>query len=415
MRSRSSSTSSTAALCDTYEHVVGTCANPWYVASDSYTNLASTMTSYTESKQMQDVVTPRFHLLRNKGHIINNPYSQEITMEWISPVVRTQNLITYSVSCSPQKNVYNGWRLSGSVNWASYFQSSYLPAPDLDALAIRDIAITNAFAKNSVNDAMIGATIGEMRETVSSLAKIFARAVKIIIALKKFNVKSLAKEITPKELAARYMEARYAIRPLVYDTLQIINALNNTERPRRWTIRDFATDSASATRAGHVSINNGYVKVFTDQTVAREINARSGVMSVIDRISTLQKWGADKWASTAYELMPLSFVLDWFFNVGKVISSWEPTIGMKHLASWVVVTDTTTYSSVVSGTECLWPTVKIQEKLFTASGSATKVYKLKYRVPNPSRPVLPRWNVQLDALKILDLGLILKGALSSKR
>lgn len=407
MRVRSSTSSTQANWSNYYDHIVGTCANPWARAADSATT-SGALSNYTETRYMEDIVTPKFHKLRSKGHIINNPYNQIVTMEWITPVSVVQNLVTYQNMCSPQKRVYNGWRISGTADWTDSFRSKYLPAPALNVEAIRDIAITSAFAKNTVNDAMIGATIAEARETVSSLAAIFKRAIRIIVALKKFQLKALAKELTPKELANRYMEARYAIRPLIYDTLQIIDALNNNVRPKRWAVRDFASDSATSTQLGATIRDNGYVRSTGTLTVHREVNARSGVLSVIENISHLQKWGADRWASTAYEVMPLSFVLDWFFNVGKVISSWEPTTGMKHLASWVVVCDTVTQVVTISGTECLWPTSNIQEKVFTASGSAMKVTKTKYRIPNPQRPVLPRFDMKLDALKILDLGLILK-------
>jgi intergrase/recombinase len=55
------------------------------------------------------------------------------------------------------------------------------------------------------------ATAAEGRKTVESMVSIFLRLTRIIKALKKLDAKVLRNEVSPKELANRYMELRYAI------------------------------------------------------------------------------------------------------------------------------------------------------------------------------------------------------------
>lgn len=118
---------------------------------------------------------------------------------------------------------------------------------------------------------------------------------------------------TPAELAkiqseinARWMEYRYAVSPLMYsidDALSLLQAFYSPYQSFRSGKR-FAEDLQVG-----------------DYTV-------TGV-EIIDRVFLKQRYSHEAWdnnlkqsaVATAWELVPLSFVIDWFLNVGDLISS----------------------------------------------------------------------------------------------
>jgi hypothetical protein len=386
----------------------GICGNPWRIVATYYPS--ASFLGWVKTETMWDVVTPDFYRRRSQGKIINNYLDKTTVVEVEALGTFDWDLIQYTdQNCPPVTRLYTGSRDHGTVRSTAVVPTtSYLAPPLLEDSDVRDIAVTNAFAKQKVNETMILATLGELGETITSLRSIFSRAIRIFMAVKRLNLKALGKELSPKELQNRYMEARYALRPLVYDVNQTLAAFNADRAGKRMTTRGFSSDSTASTRAGYVVRDDTYVKILTDQSVSRTITARAGVLSTIKKVSHLQNWGADQILSSAWELVPLSFVCDWFFNVGKTIAALSPTCGLQQLASWVVVEDTIIQSSWVSGAVPKWPTTRIHEKSFSCSGAISKTTIRKYRVPNPQVSVLPSFDVKLDGWKILDLAIIMK-------
>lgn len=391
----------------------GTCSNPWRVVATYYPSHVITL--WEKWVTMEDFVTPDYHRRIRQGQIINNPMSKQTVIQENSVGTFDWDLIQYTLSCTPQKKIFSGSRdhgpasslvLHGALGWGSL-----MTTPALSVQDVMDIATTAAWSKQQVNEAMILASLGELKETVSSITGIIKRAIGILKALKRFQLKVLVKEISPKELQNRYMEARYALRPLVYDVTQIIAAFNASKAGKRMTTRGYAADTSSSVRTGVVGYSNTYVKCLLDQSVQRSVSARSGVMSAVKKISSLQIWGGDQILGTMWELTPLSFIVDWFFNVAKTISALSPTRNLQYLASWIVVEDTILQTSQIAESVPLWPTTRIEEKSFSATGGISRTTVTKYRVVNPQVSVLPSFTLNLDAWKILDLAIILKNIL----
>lgn len=356
-----------------------------------------------ETKYMEDVVTPNYRRRIASGAIINNPMKRLDTFEKFSGGAVYQAFIK-----DEGGGRKTGFKDTGVWKGCLYNEASrYKPVGSLSVSSVKDRAVTDAFAKCSVNEAEILATMGEMNETIASLRNIFKRAANIVLALKKFNLKRLAKECSPKELADRYMEARYALRPLVYDATNVMNALQKVVNHDRLTSRGGATETCTVTDEILLK-NNMYYKIYATRNTVFTVTARAGVLASLTHVNALNVWGFDKILSSAWELVPLSFVLDWFFNVGRTIQAWEPKVGMSTLASWVTVEQTTIQTCTISRCEALWPTSSIIEKEITYSAMCYKITTNKERFTSLSPPVWPSFDVKLDTLKLLDLGLIIK-------
>lgn len=380
---------------------------------DVYYSRYSTQRTHMSSVReriMHDVVTKEFNKLSSRGKIVNNPMDSSDTTE-ITGVTR------YKWDWETEDrdgNVTMGGD-SYSNLYGSFDRSKCNISIDRDALISQ--AISSAHANCDLSEAAILASLGEFRETVAGLAAILIRVYRIYRKIRKLDLYALRKEIKPAELADRYMEYRYALRPLYYDAVQLTSAYNKAMPPKgsRKTFRSFKegsdTDTGTYVTYGYRSDGKINMKFTTDYYIHEEVCVRAGVLCQITNDSRLLSFGAANIPQSMWELVPFSFIIDWFWNVGDIISSFSPKVGLNELASWAVVTTSTsvtssvtvegvdhTNSDNVSWTRCY------------ADGNTTANYELysvkKERLVNPPRGFLPRVDINLDALKLLDLQII---------
>ena len=119
--------------------------------------------------------------------------------------------------------------------------------------------------------------------------------------------------------------------------------------------------------------------------MSRETKVRAGVLYSND-IGFLSRWGVapHSLTSSAWELVPYSFVVDWLANVGNYIAALTPKPGVNFLSSWVTTEETLmvtrTLSSFVPGSG--WTASS------TPSGVDSYIIKTYVRNPGPLQPGL---------------------------
>jgi hypothetical protein len=273
---------------------------------------------------------------------------------------------------------------------------------------IVDTAVTSAHANVSMNDLLALATMAEAGKTCDFLVNTLGRAVRIGRAARRLELRKLRREIRFKEFKERYMECRYAIRPLIYDVNGVVKALKTHRTSNRQTFRgrESSTSSNEDTVIGAVYFPGVAVDVNRISTV--EITARAGVLCQVDS-SMLASFGGDRLAETAWELIPFSFIIDWFANVGKTIGAWAPKAGVSQLASWVAVREIATMTNdVVNCRSTFWDQPS-QASNSASTGAAQYGKKITYlhRYPSPALRTWPQFDVNLNLYKLTDLGIIL--------
>jgi hypothetical protein len=85
--------------------------------------------------------------------------------------------------------------------------------------------VTQAHANIDTSEMMALVTVAESRKTVDSMRALLWRAYKVARAVRKLDARALKGEFTKKELADRYMEMRYAVRPMIYEAKGIYEAV----------------------------------------------------------------------------------------------------------------------------------------------------------------------------------------------
>lgn len=377
------------------------------------------------ANNMTDIVTPQFHKLSGEGKIFNNPMTIERSSYFESMARFELKLLRKQYVFEPHEagtaqgitgNHWNGY-MAASYKLGSPASATYCELPELDIDACKSRAITQAHANITFSQARMLETLGEGKETIRGLASIFKRVIKIYKALKRLDLKALKKEISLKQLQDRYMEARYTLRPLIYEASMIHAAYTAPlMKGNRHTFRGYDAVEGSYENL-HVLANEGSsYHYWVSHTCQRKVEARAGVLVSVERVTAPMLWGLDQPIETLWELTPFSFIADWFWNIGQTISSFTPTAGTKELASWVVLTDTREYLKWVDDCTMMADPENYNHGcsiIFTDSKIGATI-KTVERIVQPSRSFIPRFKLRLNALKLLDLAIILKSLILSE-
>jgi hypothetical protein len=276
-----------------------------------------------EFKTTTDVVTRGFRRKMNAGEIINNPfYSQEIK--------RTKYYTGHKVR-----------RKSGSGSTIQYYEGDNLygspdpvPSPSVDVTALRALAGTQAAANVLKPDIDGLVEVAEFREAVRLFdlkRNLLDLHLKDILKAKGVSRFGLGTRV----IANNWLKYRYGIMPLVRLCDQALH-LGKEPKPLRLVARGSASDSAS--RSDTVSDNGGNfwnVSFAVDQTL--EVSVRAGVLYEIIQSHNRYGFNFSDLPAAAWELVPYSFVVDWFSNVGNFIRGVTPKVGARVLASWTSV------------------------------------------------------------------------------
>lgn len=136
------------------------------------------------------------------------------------------------------------------------------------------------------------------------------------------------------DIADRYMEVRYAIRPLVYEIKSLAQALSapKFELNSRRTFRGYASsaDSLEDTPVTSWADPTYDAKSLTAHRVStREVSVRAGVLVHVKSSHWLDRWGFDDIIETAWELTRLSFAIDWFIGIGQKTGCLDPRVWVK--------------------------------------------------------------------------------------
>lgn len=368
------------------------------------------------TKTTTDVVTPNFRSRIDKGEIICNPFHSIEVEETLSAPGSCERIYRSKTgySCSsghPTATHYTHSKGFGTIRPA--LADYLLPSFALNSLtaSLAAQAVTEAFANIDTSEMLALATVAESGKSYRSMLGIYGRLRKILRHARRLRVEELAKELSPKEIANRWMEVRYAIRPLIYDAYGIANSLQKNRGYERRTFRGSAVGSTSESDVVNGVGIAGRVLHNCNRTNTLESSARAGVLCDVS-INDLTVFGVDQLFETAWELAPLSFIVDWFVNVGDWIAAHTPNAGVNQRASWVTTKGVLTQT--VSGGQAYWSLLSSQEavSLSMCSSSKTKVSTEIIRSVDPSISSFPAVDMRLDTFKLTDLGIILRKYLS---
>lgn len=222
---------------------------------------------------------------------------------------------------------------------------------------------------------------------IGSVRKLFLKLAK--------RLSDLVSNPNIRNISDAWLEGRYGWRTLLYDIQDLasaINKLNNTPIVRR---SERKGESLTLT-SDDINVRSDNADFTSIEYVTREsrISIRGSV--VADFIPPRFQFNVPR---TAWELLPLSFVVDWLFNVGMAIEANSfVTFASNHASGWGYRReDTVTVSETA--------TAKASPAANTHSGGTTemvlsRVIERRFIAPVPKLPII---KVRLDTLKVMDL------------
>lgn len=364
-------------------------------------------------EEIQDIVTENYRRRIAAGEIINNPMTQVYSSYMAEPraiTIYTNNSRVGDDGWSSYRALgTNVCKVTVSLNAVVTVtsQAYSLTTHELIVENLRNrvssassAAIIGAFEKLQSAELDVAMMVAEGGETLKYLQLLVTRAAKLIRAITdpktvfRYAPKALAsvsKVGTAKALANAYLEARYALRPLLIDiddTLKYLSAGKMAHGHDRYTYRKREANVNS----GRLTIVVGGQPIVVDYSV--EKSARAGVLSEAAFDVPGSNFGFMNWASIAFEKVKFSFILAWLVDIGGLLYRLNPNVKLRPLASWVTEVFSATYVATM--------TIDTPQgkQTITSSGS----YREKSRNPivdNLPPPITIAINI--DSFKLLDL------------
>jgi len=216
----------------------------------------------------------------------------------------------------------------GHLAWLRVVYGTLAPIALLDEF---DVAIMDELVGTAVessrgrSDPNLWETLAEVDKTVNMLRKPLA-------AFDKFNKKHLARSIATSASNA-WLQYRYGITPLIKDVQGIMKGLQKKVGKQRKTSRASENMFKTETQVDQYRTNFNFdIRIQkTDSLVVRGMSIDEMVIGEAFNIG----FSAKNLLTLPWELVPYSFVVDWFANVGDFLGSMVPLLNVNQLGSCI--------------------------------------------------------------------------------
>lgn len=299
---------------------------------------------------ISDVVTPNFKKLKAQGAVIMNPVTKTTdTRESVES--------NWSLGCNPQ------W---GKRTFAGTMACEWSDAPtrpswfDTRINDSKPFTLNRAYSNIAQSDFLALVTVAEAFKTATMIANPFARAEALIkqIVTRRDSLRKKG-HTAARALATAWLEYRLGWKPLLYDIEGIWDAwIANTQyydRPTRLVARSKNEIVYKDSQVYTPSRMSGLTGCTFRRTMDWKAKVTSGVLYELHEdsleIATARRMGlrlSDVPASI-WELVPFSFVVDRFVDVGNWLNAITPKPGCTVKGNWTTVTKTeSNYHEVIN-------------------------------------------------------------------
>lgn len=293
---------------------------------------------------MTDYVVPRFSSRVQRGEVFFNPmYHEKITSNegaGIGPWHR------YSGNTCSSPVLYKERRIDFNAFPGYVFPNGAIPAKsaisDSDLADLQTEVSTRCLASRGNSDNNLFESLAEINQTVNMLDGAFQR-------LNTFFYKNRARALRFNPADA-WLAGRYGVLPILNDVSGILDGMVKPTGRRRKTTRARGSltrfDTTSSRYTGSVTYCD-YIAQTNDSVTVRAMSLDEYFISRAENIGFSTKG----LLTLPWELIPYSFVVDWFANVSDYLNAIIPLPGLKQLGSCLVTerTRSTVYSTVGTG------------------------------------------------------------------
>lgn len=383
-------------------------------------------------RRMEDIKHESFKIRLSLGELINAPLtSLEYSCSANLPGIQSLDMMLFypphgmyysqGVSHYPMRrlllptladyNVVTGYPLATAAR-------HLVIAAGADSLQFsqneKDILNTRIDAEVGAGLAQLAVTLAESKKTVSMFAQAVSFLRRPLSDAKKLLGYTRKELRTPKGRAALldkagslWLEARYGWRPLVFDAMNMFEANYKGKTIRftkRGTLRnqhDYdVTQLDLGPYGGQIGVNHK-VHIINDlragSTADYGVNMSAG---------TIGAFGGYDPLGTALELLPYSFVVGWFINVGDVLQSLQAYALVHQRIAWVTSRVAINVYSKTNSPVATWQGTRYDYK---GGQNYTFTESVSFKTRNPRTSFVPvigfrcnvNWAKALDGIFLL--------------
>lgn len=372
----------------------------WYPATEL---LAPGNWISQNEKTMTDSVRPGFFKAKREGNILPIGPMSSRTIEYISIPGAAKGLRAFKAT-----DKMNGYSFESAGDWGFAYRNDRLNTAI--ALPNKDVLLQEALSR-AQTDAWDTLTFAaEFRKTVEGVVTLRSRAMAIAdrvtsIVQHRRHTKKFKSWALSDIVAQVWLELRYMWRPLVYDMMAMEEAYSRLSQAREGSLqRSYASDTKSGTTTAVTTTSwegpfgSGGGGAFAALVTKLETITTTGHASVGVTIDTRSITMTDI-GVTAWELVPFSFVLDWFITFGSMLSAFSPFASSRlQYATYSLTTTRELRVSVVPVNTALFP-IKEGSVLPSTTITMETSYERTLESPTPTLAI----DINLNASKVLDL------------
>lgn len=229
------------------------------------------------------------------------------------------------------------------------FDDMIFPSLPVYPQNLEDRTVNEALSSLKNQKIHLGVAFGERKQTAKFVTETVLDTVKLLRAVRRGDVKAVKEQLTRREKKTQrhhrstlhevldapsnlLLQGSYAVKPLVADVYGASETLNDADRadPERYATKTKVTRSEKIWKDTQVSRlvyqSKNYFQVqqsgFHGCTVRLDYYIRNPFLS------SLAGLGVTNPLEIAWELVPFSFVADWFLPVGKYLNTLDATAGL---------------------------------------------------------------------------------------
>lgn len=320
-----------------------------------------------------------FQFFRENGYFPVRPYKvvwtggdhKQGTASWVNKP---------TTGCTSSRNCSVDWKVQQS--FSPYTDVGHLTGAKSDFVftQLKNKALTRLYEKLSQSDAGLGETLATGNKLVDMFAGTAKRIASAARAVRRHNFKMAADQLgigVPKKVSKRnsfsknWLAYRYGWLPLIsdaygtakaiFDSLQrppvkVINARTMWTSPPSTKTRPMSLESSLDYTGTSGVPDSEWFQWRLSRSGTQVYRVSTGFVFEYTRdaidTSLLNSLGLMNPAKLAWELVPYSFIVDWFVNVSDVLGQYSAFTGKRilaHYVTYVYKSGVSTTSSVVRG------------------------------------------------------------------
>lgn len=375
--------------------------------SSTTSNPLRVIVNLSDSRAGSDL--PRWRdIIRNGGNATTNFSGTAFSDDFDSYTTATCDVQT--INPSTRKTGYYHYKFDGGIN--SNTPPSILAVPSSISADVRNRCIRKFL--DSIDSAQssfeAGQDLGEYKETVRSiqhpLGPLKDKILSYLSSLEKVKRSRRKPESLAKTLADTYLEYHFGWQPLVND---VASAIADCGRFRFPTIPIRASAKATFSSVDSVDSNTFLGvqflrKVRTTSTYQVRYKGAVRVKNLLPdgRLPILQslQLTPDKWLPTAWDLLPYSWMADYFINIGEVIRGFS---ALSSDIAWGCVTTRNRTTSQFAEWVPSWPSFSpfvVQSMVHSCFGGSGSLWASSVnRSPFTSADLIPSLQFRLPTSK----------------